>query len=337
MTIKDVAIHAGVSISTVSRVVNGKEEKCASHEVRQRIWQAVNELGYVPNKSAIELKQIEKNKVESGRIFIYLARLKTDRVNSYFEELSEKVKEECLAQGMKIGKVIKGDETAEFLKQKIQISKNDGLIVLGKHDVVPREFLSLFSKRVTYIALNNVELNFDQVMCDGKEATEVAMKTLYENNHRRIAYVGEIIDEIRYVAYKNFLISKNIEMPRDYAIGTTMTEKGGLVGVAKFLEIRNRPTAIFCANDVTAIGVIKALRLSGIKVPEEVSVISIDNIKAVEKEMPILTTVEIPLKELGSCAVKVLCDRINGGHKVRMKVILPVTLIKRTSVKSAKL
>ncbi|MEG1806280.1 MAG: substrate-binding domain-containing protein, partial [Clostridia bacterium] len=202
-----------------------------------------------------------------------------------------------------------------------------------KSDFAPRELLNMFSKRVVYIALNKVHLDYDQVMCDGREATEIAMQHLFDNGHKRIAYVGELTDEIRFVTYKEFLIRKNIEMPREYAIETTMTEKGGLIAAARLLEIQKRPSAIFCANDVTAIGVIKGLTLSGVKIPKDISVISIDNIKAIEKDAPILTTVEIPLKELGSIAVKVLCDRINGGHKVRIKVTLPVTLIKRASVK----
>ena len=96
-------------------------------------------------------------------------------------------------------------------------------------------------------------------------------------------------------------------------------------------------TAVFCANDVTAIGVMKAFREKGIMIPEDISVISIDNTEICQFSSPILTSIHIPKEDLGRFAVKLIIDRIEGGHRLPVKIEIPYTIITRESCASPRI
>lgn len=217
--------------------------------------------------------------------------------------------------------------------RKIHLGKHDGLVILGKTEGSKLPLITAFRKQVVYITLNQMGLEEDQVMCDGQQATEKALKYLYENGYRSIAYIGEGKNEIRYVSYRSFLIKMRLDCPREHIISTSMTTEGGYSAAKRLLECKDLPTSVFCANDVTALGVLKGLRDSGVMVPKDISIISIDNIAEAELSNPPLTTVKIPLRDMGSMAVKTLVDRINNGHRVYMNIFMPSKLVIRESVK----
>ncbi|MFI3168092.1 MAG: LacI family DNA-binding transcriptional regulator [Bacillota bacterium] len=332
MTLKEVANKAGVSVSTVSRVINSGKEKSATKEVRDRIWKAVEECGYTPNKSAQSLKL--GNKVNSNiiEVSILFARAEDKASDYFFLELAEHVKEELIKQGMKIGKTYFLSELKNQNQTQKQ-DKNQALVVLGRVAGDCKEFLSSFGQKIIYVSLNQMRLGSDHIVSDGQIAAEIAMAYLHESGHSKIAYVGEFFDEVRYRGYRNYLITNKLKTNREYVINTHMTRKGGHDAVSHFLKIEDMPTAIFCANDVTAFGVIEGLKEQGINVPKDLSVVSIDNIKEAENFKVPLTTVEIPLKEMGSFAVKTLKDRIEKGHSVPLNIFAPAKLIVRESVR----
>ena len=95
------------------------------------------------------------------------------------------------------------------------------------------------------------------------------------------------------------------------------------------MEAKSDITAIFCANDNTAIGAIKAIREKGYRIPEDISIIGVDDIETSQYISPMLTTVHIPMEEMGQLAAKILIDRINGGHRIPLKTLLPFYIAKR--------
>ncbi len=332
MTIKDIAALAGVSISTVSRVISGKDEKCASKAVRERIWDIVSEHKYVPNPMAKNLRSNASNNAVTGVIYIYYAKNESSVSDSYFDTLCKVVMRECVKNGYVVGKRVKANNLDHFLSTHPNVSKKDGLIILGKHQKTPSRLLKLFGKRIVYVTLNKIDLDYDQIICDGKQAGLLAMSHLYENGHKKIAYIGQEYDEIRFLAYREFLQKNKLNLPSSYVLNCLMTSEGGYNASKIFVKLQDMPTAIFCANDETAIGVLQGLREANLKVPKDVSVISIDNIKNIEMIKPALTDVEIPLGELGAMAVKTLLDRISNGHKLPIILTMPSSLVKRESV-----
>jgi len=110
-----------------------------------------------------------------------------------------------------------------------------------------------------------------------------------------------------------------------------LSSDGGYTGANMLIDRNTDVTAIFCANDKTAIGTMHALKERNLKVPSDISIISIDDIDTAQYLSPMLTTVHIPLEDLGKMTAKILIDRINGGHKLPMKTILPFYIAKRES------
>ena len=332
MTLKDVAREAGVSPSTVSRVINSAGNNFATPEVRQRVWEAVRRLGYVPNQQAQSLRKGKGGNQPTPVIHILFARLNSTHGDSYFEELATYVQEEILNCSCKVGTLFTGQEAQAALQAGKTFGKNEGLVVLGRSAKSVEPFIALFHRRVVHVTLNQMELEADHIMCDGIQATKTAMKYLYDNGHRHIAYVGEYPNEIRYQAFWSFVTQASLTYSRESIINTPMTAEGGYKAAQKLIDCKVRPTAVFCANDVTAIGLLKGLREKGIVVPRDLSVISIDNIAEAGECSPGLTTVKVPLQELGSFAVKTLVDRLYKGHSIYLHVFMPSELLIRESV-----
>ncbi len=336
LTLKEVAKAAGVSPSTVSRVIHSAGNNFASLEVRQRVWDAVRELGYVPNVQAQSLKKGKAASQSIPVIHILFARVRISHGDSYFDELATYVQEEILSHSCQVGSLFTCQEAETALPGSLTIGKKDGLVVLGRTHKLLDPFIAQFSRRVVYVTLNQMNLQADHIMCDGFQATQTAMQYLYDNGHRYIAYVGEYPNEVRYQAFWKFVTENTLTYSRETMINTPMTAEGGFMAAQKLADCKIRPTAVFCANDVTAIGLLKGLKQRGIVVPRDMSVISIDNIAEAGTFSPGLTTVKIPLKELGTFAVKTLVDRIQKGHSIYLHVFMPSELLVRESVTALK-
>lgn len=335
MTLKDVAERAGVSVSTVSRVIASNNGKCASETVKKRVWQAVQETGYIPNQSAQALRRGSfAGKGETAAICCLFARSKDSASDRYFEELVGYVRQEIIHQGYCLGRQFVQHDVVQAVYGGYRPGKRDGLVVMGRTQEALSPLISLFGKRVVYITLNQMHIAADHVMCDGRQATEIAMSYLYASGHRHIAYIGEYKGEIRYKSYAEFLARSGLQLQWGYIVFTKMDAEGGYAAAEELLKRNTRPTAIFCANDVTALGVLECLKNRGIKVPQDVSVISIDNISDASLCLPGLTTVSIPLRDMGAFAVKTLVDRIQHGHTFPLSIFMPPELVVRGSVQA---
>ena len=157
------------------------------------------------------------------------------------------------------------------------------------------------------------------------------MSYLAELGHVHIAYLGERKNEIRYRGYWDALSQLALPLNRDHIIDTPLSTEGGYRAAARLLSSGSNITALFCANDLTAIGAMQAAGELGRRVPEELSVIGIDDIETCQYTTPVLTTIHIPMEDLGIMTAKILIDRIETGKRIPMRVELPFRLIKRGS------
>lgn len=339
MTLKEVAEKAGVSISTVSRVINGKSTKTASPEVQEKIHRIADELGYRPNRAAQALKlgddAVEelKGKRSIGCIF---GRVMSSVDDPFFSRIAKAVEKEITRYGcvMKYSFSASEIDSEEDLKKLLEEFRLDGAIILGR---LNRNFYRLIRDsypHVVYSGLNSISPDFDQVICDGYSAALTAVHYLYTIGHRRIGYVGEKSNEDRFKGYFDGLSELELEYDKDIVIQTRLSSDSGYTAVSKLLvEGSLNASALFCANDATAIGAIKALKDSGLRVPEDISVIGIDDIDISQYMSPSLTTVHIPLEEMGRATGRLLVDRLENGSGLPMKIELPYTLIRRESCK----
>lgn len=334
MTLKDIAQEAGVSVSTVSRVINGKGKSVASKEVQDRIWSIVRRTNYVPNRSAQELRRNITNSEDPlpETIECLLARMPFLEKDYFFSEIARNIETELHSNNyiLQYSFTSSGNQlrnTAQELKQNTA----KGLIILGRCNQNILATLKQHFRKICYVGLNYLNANYDQVICDGMEASKAAVNYLIELGHSKIGYIGETRNEIRYIGYRCAMIEHNLPTLTQYVADFTLSYKGGYDGAKRLIECGADITAVFCANDTTAIGAMSAFQEAGLKIPEDISVIGVDDIELSRYISPALTTISIPVAEMGKVASKIMIDRINGGHKIPLKVLLPFSLEVRES------
>ncbi|MCW6652818.1 LacI family DNA-binding transcriptional regulator [Aerococcaceae bacterium NML210727] len=332
-TLKDVARLANVSISTISRVVNGGDSTAASKEVQNRIWEVVKQTNYIPNRSAQQLKHATDERTHPRMVACICSRSANVQTDPFFSEISRAIETELNRLGyiMKLS-LSSEDSSCERLNQMLSYEKLEGVIVLGKMASRHIRTLRKHCKHIVYTGVNRLNETIDQVICDGYEASWQVLQYFVVLGLHDIYYVGETQCEVRYRAYKEFMESRGHLMDlRQKVIECPFDSQQAYEGTRQMLQTGKRPEAIFCGNDVTALGVIKALREQGLDVPSDVSVIGIDDIEMAQFSSPMLSTVQVPRQQLGKVSAKLLVDRIEHGQDLPMTVILPSHLILRES------
>lgn len=334
MTLKDIANEAGVSISTVSRVINQSSKSAASREVQDRIWEIVRRTGYTPNTTAQDLKRGVSASEEplSRSIACMFARTSDGVTDSFFSPLARSIEKEAFKKNY----ILKYTFTAFDIHHPSTfrlISENqvDGVVVLGRCDQQLLRFLKPYFKCVAYTGLNNLDAKYDQIICDGYQATIVALELLFRLGHKNIAYIGETKYENRYQGYCAALTAQRLKVRPEHVADVPLSSEGGYRGAKKLLNSGTDISAFFCSNDITAIGAMKAIKEHGLSIPDDVSIISIDDIDTAQYLSPMLTTVHIPVEEMGIMTAKTLIDRIEGGHRLPMKINLPFYIANRES------
>lgn len=334
MTLKEIAKEAGVSISTVSRVINKNSASAASKEVQDRIWDIVRKTGYTPNTTARDLKRGSTGTSEplSRSIACIFARTSDSVTDSFFSNLARSIEKEAFKHNY----ILKYSFTAIDLHHPntfrlITDNHVDGAVILGRCDKQTLSFLKQYFNYVAYTGLNNLEAKYDQIICEGHQAALTAMNHLISLGHKKIAYIGETVCEDRYTGYCSALTCAKLPFRKEYIANVPLSSEGGYEGAKKLLAQKSDITALFCSNDITAIGAIKAVKESGLQIPKDISIISIDDIDTAQYLSPMLTTIHIPVEEMGQMTAKILIDRIEGGHRLPIKLSLPYYIANRES------
>lgn len=340
---KDIAKLLNISSSTVSRVLNNVP-KAASNELTEKIWDLVHQTNYQFNENARFLRKNNSTPNISAKKISCLYARSTSSSTSFFNALSRGFEVEALKHGFSFESrgFLNDMSKDEFIKY-LEDSKDYPLLILGR---VPESFLYLMpriKKPVIQAGINANCKYFDRVVSSGYSTANQVVQYLFFCGHQYIAYFGETKNELRYYGYHSALNLLNLPFEENNSVfECELSQKGGYRACERFLELRSsnffcsRITAIFCANDETAIGVYKKLQESRIKIPESISIISIDDIEEIENLTPMLTTMKIPKIKLGEIAAKTLLSRIYGHHKIPLKIELQFQIVIRSSVKYLK-
>lgn len=334
MTLKEIAKIAGVSVSTVSRVVNQNNPKAASPEIQQKIWNVVRETGYIPNTAARQLKSghTEEDKSTPKSIACIFGRSKDTLSDPFFSQLARSIEQEAFKNNFLLKYSFSAmDMSRTYLDKHLSELRVDGIVVLGRHSDDLLDYLGGRYANLVYTGLNPVGAAYDQVVCDGYEAAFAAVKYLHKLGHINIGYIGEQNKENRFLAYQDALKQLGLPFSNSFVANVTQSSEGGYTGALELLGQAAGLTAIFCANDVTAIGAMRAFKENGLRIPKDISIIGIDDIETAQYMSPMLTTIHIPLEELGKIAAQTLINRIQRKHKLPMKISLPFYIAKRES------
>lgn len=331
-TLKSIAEHFGVSHATVSRILTNPEYTGRNLEKTMAIRRYAAAVDYRCNPDARALKKGISVRTNSEKeIRCYLA---TPQVHSFLTILRA-VEQQAMALNCIIGnKYFRRDTEALCRSDSTLNPMQTGLVIIGypEMELIMDDLYEIYKGNVVFTGLRIIDKPIDQVMCDGYQAAWIALEYLYSLNHRKIVYMGALEEEMRLSAYLDFCKDRNLSIEPDYILECPMNSNDGYEISKRIVKRKNAmPTAVFCANDVIAAGLLRGLVELGVAIPKELSIIAIDDTMCAQNTKPMLTTVHIPLESMGNFAMKLLVGRLNGEHERVTRVRLPCQLVKRES------
>lgn len=333
----DVAKLAGVSRSVVSYVLNGGPRK-VGEETRQRVLQAIEQLGYRPNEHAQRLKQgadVATNSigiVTGGTGYQLLER-------PYYNILISALYEHAYQQKQQISFLVYWDALKDpiFFNKHIHKQEISSLIFILP-SLIPstdadQALLQEVMKRIkTIVCLEETIHHLPAVTFDRAEAARLVMRHLIGLGHRRIAFVG--INDQRLTGYKHSLFEHNLpydEALVDFIAPARPPAESAYAIISRLIESQAEFSAVFTATDEAAIGAIAAFTDHGMRVPEDVAIASIDNIEMANMIRPALTTVDIPKHKLAEFTIQTLQTQRDYAVDSPVSIVIPTRLIVRES------
>ena len=325
--IKDVALHAGVSVTTVSHVVNGT--RFVSEVARQRVEAAVRELGYVPSAVARSLKH------NTTRTFGMVI---PNNSNPYFAEIIQGVEARSFAAGYNVILCNSNDDPerqAAYLRVLAE-KRIDGLIfVVTGSDAVVRATLGGINTPLVLLDREVSGVSSDLVEVNHVLGSQMATEHLLELGHPRVACIsgppGLSPSSQRRAGWKDALEKAGVERKESDLARGDFTARGGYLAMQTLLKRRPRPTAVFACNDLMAFGALTAAREAGIAVPQQLSIVGFDDIDLAAFSAPPLTTVAQPKQQIGTVAAELLLDRVGNARADNRQMILDPELRVRAS------
>lgn len=324
-TINDIAQKAGVSISTVSRVLNQDETLNILPETKRKIFEIAEELDY---KKKEQVKR--KKKLTIGLHTSYSP--EDELSDTYY--LSVRIAIEKQMEKEKQKKV-----NISFNEAPAKYASVDGIICLGSYDSQLVKKIEELNKPIVFVDCSPDVNKFDSVVISYKQIVESALEYFTTMNHEKIAYIGgidvdsmgnEIMDS-RLEFYESYM--KKLEIYREeYVKIGNFTPKFGYTSLNELLQLQEPPTAVFVANDSVATGCYRSANELGKRIPEDISIIGVNDISAAKYMSPSLTTMRLYMEFMGEEAVKLITERIYEERTICKKIVIPAKLMERESV-----
>ncbi|RXJ02584.1 LacI family transcriptional regulator [Anaerobacillus alkaliphilus] len=331
-TIYDIAKKTGYSITTVSRALNDYPD--VSAKTKKIILDAVKEIGYYPNSIARSLTT--KKSWTLGVIFI--EDLGVGIKHPFFSAVIQSFKQRVESSGYDIIFLSQnvGSEKKSYLDHALHRGV-DGIIVVCSNYDNP-EVQHLMDSDLPSVVIDLHSNKSSVVYSDSFSGSEIAVNHLYALGHRKIAHISghekTFAGNERLRGFKNAVEKLNLDIPESYIIeGGFFSFDDGYQAMKRLLELKDRPTAVYAASDLMAIGAISTINENGLNVPADISVIGFDDIELAKYTTPKLTTVRQDTDLIGENAAKVLLNQINDNNKVFSAITIPVELVTRESTR----
>lgn len=348
VTMKEIAQQLGVSVKTVSRVIN--DEKYVNEETRKIVLEQIQKLGYKPNQLA---RSLATNKTYSIGLLV------SNIANPFFSEVVKGIGQTAQENGYSL--IITDAETYEDAVKNIDVlleKRVDGIIIytMGfkssshkQHDELVVKFMDYIRnlaedmrKKDVYFSLINWQLKdsaVNSVCGDNKRGSCELTEYLIKSGHTKIGYITEKVSigtnsdfdridpwnvwDARFSGFMETLKKHDIKIEDHYIQRETESFEGGYRAMLKYLDMKDRPTAVYAANDILALGAIYAINEKGLKIPDDISIVGFDGIDIGSMIYPKLTTMSHDRHKIGSIAVKFLIDNINDRSLINNTILSP--------------
>jgi LacI family transcriptional regulator len=335
ITMRDVAIRSGVSVSTVSRVITGAVP--VDPETADRVREVIEDLGYRPNLLARSFRR---------KVTQTIGLVVPDNSNPFFAEVARAIEDAGFAEGYNVvlcNSDLSAVKQASYI-EALLAKRVDGLILASSglipaddgHDAVERILAA--GTPCVVVDRDLGEMPVDQVLVDNIQGGYLAGKHLLSLGHRRIACLVGPSDVTpsagRFEGFRRALAEAGVAIEPAFLARGDGRPDGGVAAVRQFLEQGMPATAIFAFNDQMATGAIGALQRAGLRVPHDVSVIGFDDVPLAAAIYPALTTIAQPIAEMGALGVRLLLERIARRDAPYQRVLLPTRLVVRESTAS---
>lgn len=323
-TAHDVAARAGVSQPTVSLVLSGNPKARVAASTRARVLRAAEELGYRPNLLAQGL--VRRRSFALGVVV-------PDLGNPFFSAVVSGAEKVASREGYAVFLCEAGETPPEQHLDALKSRQIDGVILdaIGVAALPPETLAGL-----NVVLVDESVDELPGIVSDAEHAGELAARHLLSLGHQRLSYIGPAIDtrafRLRERGFARVLREAGIKIESEGWRRAPATVSGGMQAMRAILALRLRPTAVFCANDLIALGALKACATARVQVPRDVSIVGCDDIELAQLVTPELTTIAIPARELGARAARLLIRQLNsepGGPPPKAARPLPVRLVVR--------
>ncbi|MBB6733945.1 LacI family DNA-binding transcriptional regulator [Cohnella zeiphila] len=327
VNIRDIAKAAGVSVATVSKALNGYRSVNAS--TREKVQRIAKEMQFHPNAAARSL--VGQRSMTLG-VF-----LTTGLSHPFFASLLGGVDQALQARGYDLIYLSQVSWREEYNFVRHCRSRNvEGVLVFGFQES-DMDFGELIESRLpaVFIDMEISGSHIATISSDNVEAIRSAVRRLHEWNHRRIAFIagqpGSYASRTRFEGYREGLAEFRLPFRQEYVIAGDFTRESGYEAAKRLLAlpVRERPTAIVCCSDMSAIGAMEAAAEEGLSVPDDLSIVGFDDIEAARSVRPALTTIRQDTQSIGRKAVELLDDLIREADIPSKQVILPTEWVSR--------
>ena len=331
-SIRDVAKEAGVSISTVSHVIN--QTRFVSDNKQSNVYAAMKKLNYTPNRLASSLRRKDKRTNTLGLLI-------PDSANPFFAEVLRGVEDTCFDAGFSVFLCNSDDDPQKELNYiKVLLGNQiDGIILVstGTHN---DSLEVLANSRIPSVLVDRVVSTggIDSVLVDNETGGYQAGEYLINLGHRRVGCItGPSLltpSAARVQGFKRAISKNGFEVTDELIMSGDFRAQSGFNAAKKMIALDDLPTAVFACNDMMAVGALHAFDEAGLRVPDDISIIGFDDIALASFTKPPLTTIAQPGQNMGLLAAEMVINRIENPKLSPREKILSTFLIERKSCKN---
>lgn len=336
-TLKEIAEKVGVSIATVSRVLSYDETLSVSEPKRQLIFEVAEELEYKshqPKKSSSKTSQSKPARFRIG--LIHFISVEEELEDPYYISIRIGIERKCREMNYELVKLYKNDKGYPV----DQIKKVNGVIAIGKFSTADIQSVQDHCKNIVVVDSSPLEEEIDSVVVEVDKSMKKILDFALAQGFTKIGFFGWIekyadyrtyLGEKRYTAFVEYLKEKNMfDEKYVYLDANYSKSKGGYSLFMQAAENGELPELIIAGNDSEALGIMKAIYDSGLKIPDDISLIGINDIPTAQYTIPPLTTVKLYSEFMGETAIDLLKERFEN-RTIPKKIIIPSRLIVRDS------